>query len=186
MMSRHAGEPAFRIERLNKELHDRQAFEAGEPSITRYLRRYARQNQDLGLGVTYVVTTMDEPEEKSKRPVLGYYTISSGEVATEDVPEQERTHLPRYPVPVIRLGRLGVDQSMQGQGLGELLLVDALKRSGRIAEGIGAYAVEVDALNDEARSFYQRFGFESLEDDKDHLYLPIVTAQKLANQWGSE
>lgn len=178
-MSDAASEPSYRIEPLDEKVHDRTAFDSGVPSITRYLRRYARQNRELGIGVTYVLTGEGEPEGGESRPVLGYYTISSGEVAVRDLPEEERDRLPRYPIPVIRLGRLGVDRTVQGEGLGELLLVDALKRSGRIAEELGAYAVEVHALGQEARRFYERYGFTALEDDEDHLYLPISAVRTL-------
>jgi predicted N-acetyltransferase YhbS len=85
--------------------------------------------------------------------------------------------LPRQPVPVILLARLAVDRSVQGQRLREKLLVGAMKRSVELSRSIGAHAIEVDAIEPEARSFYERYGFVTLPGEELHLYLPIQTIQ---------
>jgi GNAT superfamily N-acetyltransferase len=149
--------------------HDRSSFDCGEPSLNTYLRQYARQNDEKGLGRTYVAV------EPGQTRVEGYYTISTGAVTFEQVPEK----LPRYPIPVVHLGRLAVDLSAQGKGLGELLLIDALKRATLAAEQLGIYAVEVRALNDSAQRFYLKYGFTPLLDDELHLYLSMKTIRKL-------
>ena len=149
--------------------HDRASFDCGEPSLNTYLKQYARQNDEKGLGRTYVAI------EPGQHRVEGYYTISTGAVKFDDVPAK----LPRYPVPVVHLGRLAIDIGSQGKGLGELLLLDALKRASRAADQLGIYAVEVRALNDGARRFYRKYGFTSLLDDELHLYLPMKTIRKL-------
>ena len=149
--------------------HDRSSFDCGEPSLNTYLRQYARQNDEKGLGRTYVAV------EPGQTRVEGYYTISTGAVTFEQVPEK----LPRYPIPVVHLGRLAVDLSAQGKGLGELLLVDALKRTTMAAEQLGIYAVEVRALNDSARRFHLKYGFTPLLDDGLHLYLSMKAIRKL-------
>ncbi|HKV41146.1 MAG TPA: GNAT family N-acetyltransferase [Blastocatellia bacterium] len=149
--------------------HDRSAFDCGEPSLNTYLRQYSRQNAEKGLGRTYVVVEARQPR------VEGYYTISAGTVTFEQVPEK----LPRYPIPVVHLGRLAVNMSAQGKGLGEFLLVDALKRAAVASRELGVYAVEVRALNDDARRFYLKYGFTPLLDDELHLYLPMKTIRKL-------
>ena len=148
--------------------HDRSAFDCGEQSLNDYLQHYARQNDQRGLGRTYVLVLPGQKE------VLGYYTISSGYVTFDTVPEK----LPRYPIPVVHLGRLAVDLRMQGRGAGKMLLVDALRRSVRVSEYLGIYAVEVRALHERARSFYLKYGFASLQDDPSHLYLPLKTLRK--------
>ena len=79
----------------------------------------------------------------------------------------------------MHLGRLAVDLRSQGKGLGELLLIDALKRVTLAAEQLGIYAVEVRALNDSARRFYLKYGFTPLLDDELHLYLSMKTIRKL-------
>jgi GNAT superfamily N-acetyltransferase len=83
--------------------------------------------------------------------------------------------LPRHPVPVVLLARLAVDLEAQGQGLGEGLLVDALERTVGLSNALGLHAVEVEAIDDAARSFYGKYGFVPLLDDERHLYLPVAT-----------
>lgn len=158
----------FRIEPLAP-THDRGAFDCGEPSLNDFLKRFARQNDDKGLGRTYAAVLPDESK------IYGYYTVASGAIRFDNVPEK----LPRYPVPVIHLGRLAVDVSATGQGLGKILLLDALKRAASVAEQLGIYAVEVYALNDTARAFYLKYGFAPLLDDELHLYLTVKAIRKL-------
>ena len=86
----------------------RDQFESGEPALDEFLRRYARQNQDKGLGRTYVATREGGPE------VVGYFTIRSGAIVFEDLPPDERRKLPQYPIPVVHIGRLAVDRRAQG------------------------------------------------------------------------
>ena len=91
----------------------------------------------------------------------------------------EAKGLPRLDVPVVLLGRLAVHHGMQGHGLGTFLLIDALRRVQPIAEHIGVRAIEVDAIDDSARSFYMKFGFNPLLDDPRHLYLSMQVIRKL-------
>lgn len=156
------------IELLNK-THDRESFDCGEESLNIFLKRYARQNDEKGLGRTYVLIKSDEPK------IYGYYTISSGSVGFETVPE----NLPQYPIPVVHLGRLAVDTSARGQRLGKALLADALKRTAKISDQLGIFAVEVYALNEQARSFYLKFGMTELKDDKLHLYITLKKIKKI-------
>jgi len=152
----------FRIEPISKS-NDREAFDCGIESLNLFLRKFARQNNERGLGRIYVA--VKENDEK----IYGYYTISSSAFDFELAPE----NLPRYPIPVVHLGRLAVDRSAQGERLGRALLFHAFKRSVDLAEHLGIYAVEVYALNEEARQFYLRFGLTELKDDKLHLYITI-------------
>ncbi len=149
--------------------HDRTAFDCGEPSLDDFLKRFARQNDEKGLSRTYVAVLPDEPK------TYGYYSLSSGAIRFDTMPEK----LPRYPVPVIHLGRLAVDRSAKGQGLGKILLLDALKRAVSVSKQLGTYAVEVYALNDAARGFYLKYGFAPLLDDEHHLYLTMKAIRKL-------
>lgn len=134
-----------------------------------YLQKYASQHQRKGAGRTYVAT-----EDDAVR-VLGYYTVSAGAVDFDTVPE----NLPRHPIPVVLIGRLAVDIGARGRGLGETLLIHALRSAQRVAEIAGVYAVVVDALDKQAKSFYLKYGFKELADDQLHLYLPIRTINKL-------
>ncbi len=149
--------------------HDRKSFDCGEESLNSFLKQYAKQNAEKGLGRTFVAVKENEPK------IYGYYTISSNSFGYEIVPE----NLPRYPVPVVHLGRLAVDLSAQGQRLGRSLLAHALERSATLAEQLGVYAVEVYALNEQARKFYLDFGLTELKDDTLHLYITIKKIKKL-------
>ena len=162
---------AYVIESLSRE-HEREGFDCGEPALNAFLARYARQNEGVGFSRTYVAIP------KGERRVVGYHSLSAGAVAFADVPEHLRKRFPRYPIPVAHLGRLATCQSVRGQGLGGILLVDALARSLRVADELGMVAMDVWAKTEQARSFYLKFGFVPLEDDPLHLYLPLATARQ--------
>jgi GNAT superfamily N-acetyltransferase len=152
--------------------HARTAFSCGQPALDRFLKELARQNQDKGVSRTFVLARGEEPR------VYGYYTLSAGQVNTTDLPPKAAKKLPKYPVPVAMLGRLAVDSSVQGQGHGELLLVDAIHRTLTAAEGIGLFAVVVDAIDDRAAQFYMHYGFERFPIRQDRLYLPLDVYRK--------
>jgi GNAT superfamily N-acetyltransferase len=163
---------SFTVEPLSRE-HDRADFDSGEPALDEFLRRNARQNQEKNVSRTYVAV------RRGERKVLGFYTLASGAVGFESLPDDVRRRLPRYPVPVVHLARLAVDRSVRGLGLGEALLFDALRRAARVADVLGVFAVEVAAKHERAREFYLRYGFRPMEDDRLHLYLPIETIRRL-------
>jgi predicted GNAT family N-acyltransferase len=151
------------------EEHDRLEFDCGESPLNLYLQRYAGQHARKGLVRIYVAV------EEDSLVVKGYYSLSSGSVSFDVVP----VNLPHHPVPIALIGRLAVDRTMQGKKLGETLLIDALKRVLGAAEHVGIYAVVVDALNERVQSFYCKYGFHELLDDKLHLYLPVKVIRKL-------
>lgn len=163
---------ACRIELLGKH-HVRDGFDCGEDSLNSFLQSHAGQNTRRDISRTYVAL----PKEADV--VAGYYTLSSGSIAFVNLPDQLSRKLPKYPVPTAHLGRLAVDKQFQGQGLGGMLLVDALKRVQTLADKIGIYAVSVDALNDNAKRFYEAYGFVNLLDDPRHLLLPMATIRQL-------
>lgn len=162
----------WRIELLGK-AHDRAGFDCGVESLNVFLRNYAGQNARQDVSRTYVAVASEG------EALGGYYTLSTGAVAFEDLPDDLARRLPRYPVPSAHVGRLAVDKRRQGQGLGRLLLANALKRVQALADAIGLCIVTVDALDDRARSFYEAFGFAALRDDPNHLFMPMATIRKL-------
>lgn len=163
------------IEPLEK-AHERAAFTCGKPSLDDFIRNRVSQYEKRRLGKTFVAVA-----EGEKR-VMGYYTLAAGSIRFEHLPTAATRKLPKHPIPVILLARLAVDQSAQGQRLGEGLLLDALGRSLDLSGNLGAYAVEVEAIDDSAAAFYIKFGFTTLLDDTKHLFLPMSTIQKA---WGS-
>jgi GNAT superfamily N-acetyltransferase len=160
------------IRRLDK-AHDRTGFTSGHPVLDDWLRDRAAQFDRRDLSRTFIATRADDSI------VLGYYAISTHRVIFDTLPLTEARGLPRLDVPVVLIGRLAVDQRVQGQGLGAFLLIDALRRSLQISQQVGIRAVEVDAIDDQARNFYLKFGFCSLLDDPHHLFLPMHEIRKL-------
>lgn len=156
------------IEKLSSR-HDRSGFDCGSEALDAYLKQYSGQHERKGMGRTYVA--VDEGEAR----ILGYYTISSGAVAFDTVPEK----LPHHPIPVALIGRLAVDNGARGRGVGETLLIHALRSAQQVSEIVGLYAVVVDALNQQAKNFYIKYGFNELSDDHLHLYLPMKTIKQL-------
>jgi predicted N-acetyltransferase YhbS len=135
--------------------HDVAAFD--------FLKKHALQNLRNQSARTYVATR--------GRVVVGYYTLAAGSVRREDSPARVAKGLAAHPVPVILLARLAVDLRERGQGLGAGLLKDALLRAVQAADIIGCRAVLVQAKDDAARAFYERFGFAPAPGDPLRLFL---------------
>jgi ribosomal protein S18 acetylase RimI-like enzyme len=147
--------------------HARDPFDCGDPDLNAHVKKYARQNEVRGIGKTYVALP------KGSRTVVGYYTIRFGHVAYDVFPPPAVRRVPEYPVPVMHLGRLAVDLTVQGKGLGETLLLDVCAKSLRASEIAGLFAIEVIAANERARRFYRKYHFEEFLDDSQHLYLAM-------------
>lgn len=150
--------------------HDRAGFDCGVAALNEYLRRYARQNHESGGAKTFVAVPTKTPTA-----ILGYYTISPGAVAFASTPTTLTRRLGRYEVPVFRLGRLAVSVAAQGQGLGGDLLLAAGERALAVAQEVGGVALAIDAKDERAAAWYQRFGALPLLDDPLKLILPLET-----------
>lgn len=148
--------------------HDRRGFNCGSPDLNEYLERYARQNHETGGAKTFVAVLPNEPTR-----ILGFYSISPGAIEFARVPSHLTKTLGRYDVPVFRLGRLAIDLSRQGQGLGGELLLAAGERALAVAAEVGGIALVIDAKDDHAVRWYERFGALSLLDDPLTLVLPL-------------
>ncbi len=161
---------SWRIELLNRS-HKRDCFDCGEESLNEFLRRYARQNDAKDISRTYVLLDSESAD------IVGYYTLCSGSVSFRSLPDDLARRVPRYPIPTAHIGRLGVDRRHQGKKLGALLLADALKRVGDVADKMGIHAVTVRALHSRAGAFYKAFGFQPFKDDPLALFLPMATVR---------
>ena len=153
---------------LDPAIHDRPGFECGVPALDEYIRRFAEQHRRRGISAVYVLTDATAPTQ-----ILGYYTLSAAEVDGLQLADAERQKLPRYPVPCFRMGRLACRSDRQGQGLGKILLGCAVARCLKARQQVAAYALIVDAKDDESKAFYKHFGFKSLLDAPLTLYLPL-------------
>lgn len=159
----------WREEALTRQ-HDRAGFDCGVPALNEYLQQYARQNHESGGAKTFVAVSPGRPTA-----VLGYYTISPGSIAFAKTPAAITRKLGRYEVPVFRLGRLAVSLTVQGHGLGGELLMAAGERALAVAHEVGGVALAIDAKDDGAAAWYQRFGALPLLDDPWKLVLPLAT-----------
>ena len=150
--------------------HDRASFDCGVPVLNEYFQRYARQNHESGGAKTFVAVAPDAPTV-----VLGYYTISPGAIAFSKSPATLTRKPGRYEVPVFRLGRLAVSRSTQGRGLGGDLLLAGGERALAVAQEVGGVALAIDATDEPAAIWYERFGALRLLDDPLKLVLPLDT-----------
>src|SRR5947207_2169923 len=133
--------------------NDLETFDCGRHSLNQYLKRFALTNTAAGIARTYVTTVTQEAS------VIAYYSLAAGSVERADVPERIGKGVPNYPLPVVLLARLAVDVRFQSQGVGKGLLRDALQRASSAAGIIGVRAILVHAKDQDAASFYKRFGF---------------------------
>jgi len=153
------------------EEHERGSFTCGVESLDRYLKTQAGQDVRRKANAVFILSELGEPAR-----VLGYYTLCAMAIAQDDVPENARQHVPRYPlVSAILIGRLAVAKGRQGQGLGVILLADALQRAFESASTVGSSMVIVDALDEQAVDFYAAHGLVRLPDSL-RLVLPMRLA----------
>ena len=143
--------------------HKCSSFDCGVSSLNRYLKQHALQNIKNRSSRTYVFIENNH--------VYGYYSIAYGSVEHEQAPARILKGLGKYPVPIMLLARLAVDLSYQNKGLGKGLLKDALLRTLQAADIAGLRAMLVHAKDNEAKSFYQKFGFMPSHIDEMHLFL---------------
>jgi GNAT superfamily N-acetyltransferase len=165
--------PDLRVEALAVH-HDRDAFSCGIDSLDRYLRSQAGQDVRRRANGVFILVAADAVET-----VLGYYTLCATSLPQGDVPAVARKHVPRYPlVSATLIGRLAVSRTRQGDGLGSLLLADAVQRACASAETVGSSMLVVDALNERAAAFYESFGFKPLPESL-RLVLPMRSIAEL-------
>jgi GNAT superfamily N-acetyltransferase len=151
--------------------HDRAAFDCGDADLTLYLRKFARRNHESGGAKCFIAA----PSGAASR-VLGFYTLSPASLDYARTPALAKKGLARYDVPVFRLGRLAVDRTMQGRGLGGALLLRAAHRCIRVAAHVGGVALLIDAKSDRAARWYESYGAPRLDDAPLSLALPLAVA----------
>ena len=159
----------IRFERLQS-AHDRAGFSCEHQSLTEYLHRFAGQNERGDLAACYVALA-------AKDKVVDYYTLSAHAILRAELSDEQAKGIPRHDrIPAFLIGRLARDFSVKRQGLGELLLMDALARLA-VAEAAGR-AVVVDPIDEHARAFYAKYGFVPLGGATARLYLPMSAVRK--------
>jgi ribosomal protein S18 acetylase RimI-like enzyme len=155
----------FRIEVLSAGC-DRASFDCGIAALNEYFAKQAGQDARRRIATCFVAN------EKTSGQVAGYYTLSACGVALDDLPPDLKKKLPRYPtIPAVLIGRLAVDRRFQGRRLGEALLANALRRL--LNAEIAAAIAIVDAKDESAAKFYQRYGFRELTATPRRLFIPL-------------
>jgi len=154
--------------------HRKKEFSCGNDMLDNYLHKQANQDIKRKLSACFVLN------DKDTALIKGYYTLANNSVSQEFIPEEFQKKLPNSykSIPTTLLGRLAIDNRFQKQGVGKLLLVDALKRSFEISKSMGSFAVVVDPIDEDAERFYDKFGFIKLPDSG-KMFLPMNTIKML-------
>ena len=155
-------------------LHDKhllEQFDCGNPSLNEWLLRHARQAQSSGSAKTFVIS--------DDNIVIGYFSLTVGQVETYEAPEIIRQGMGQYQIPVVILARLAVSINHQGLGIGVGMLQDAIRRTLMISEQVGIRALLTHPIDDRASNFYERFGFISSPVREKQLVLLLKDARKL-------
>jgi len=148
--------------------HNRGGFDCGVPELNAFLKATARQHAQKGISRTFVLTD-------GSPAILGFFTLTLCELHSEQLPSSQARKYPLHGLPAVRLARLAISRKEQKKGYGELLLAEAVHRTALIAEQAGVIGLFVDAKNETARRFYERYGFMAIPEHPLQLFLPIET-----------
>jgi len=162
------------VELLTK-THDRKSFDCGSPDQNEFQQQRARQHADRNYSKTWVAV------EEGDNRILGFVTLSMGNVVFENISDELRSKLPRYPMPVLHVGQLATDATLQGNGIGSLLVRFAAEKAIEASKKVGCFAIELVADNQIAYDWYLKRGFLPLVDRSMRLYQSVETL-KLATQ----
>jgi len=163
----------LRFEPLDRR-HDRKGFHCGEAALDTYLLTTARQHAKKGISRTFVSVNPAQPTR-----LIGYFTLTVAEIDYALFPKEQARRLPDSDLPVVKLARLAVDRRFQRQGMGSVLLFEALKRAEAAHSLAGSVAVVVDAKSSAAANFYRRFGFVPAPDDGRTLFMGFEPIREL-------
>jgi predicted GNAT family N-acyltransferase len=158
---------------LDASRHDREGFSCGKEVLDNYLRKQATQDMRKRVAAVFVLTP-------DGRTIAGYYTLSQYAVRLDVIPPEIARQFPKYPdIPATLIGRLARSLAFRGQGVGELLLLDAFDRIVSSTAQVASAAIVVDAKDDEGRGLYTKFQFIELPNHPNRLFLPMATAEDL-------
>ena len=161
-----------KLEALSKK-HDREGFDCGSEPLNAFLKNTARQHGERGISRTFVLV---EENASAPKPILGFFSLNLCQLKAENLTPAEAKRLPRD-VSGIRLGRLAVASNMQRKGIGKTLLVAAMGKFLEIFETAGGIGLFVDAKDQDAKRYYEQFGFVPLPSNELELFLPVKTIQ---------
>lgn len=145
-------------------------FDCEVEVLNEFLSRYALKNDELGIGKTFVA--LDENNQ-----IAGYFTLATAQVAYQEIPDDFRGKLPKYPIPALRIARLAVDKDFKGEGIGKWLLAQAFIKAIHVADVTGLYFIIVDA-KETSKSFYEHYGFHKFFDEDLSYFILVDTVRK--------
>ena len=152
--------------------HDRKSFDCGREAQNTFLKERARKHAELNFSKTWVAVREGDPL------ILGYVTLSMASVLFENISEEFRAKLPKYPMPVLHVGQLATDTRYHGKGIGPFLLRFAAEQAISASKSVGCFALELEADNKKAHGFYINHGFLELKPGASRLYQTIETLEK--------
>jgi predicted GNAT family N-acyltransferase len=165
----------FRLEPFDKKKHDRTAFSCEHEALVTYLKQQATQDIKRHVAALFVLT-------RDGKTIAGYFTLSQYAVEVGEIPAEllRSLNLPKYQqIPATLIGRLARSLEFKGQGIGELLMMAALKKASEHSRSIASAAVVVDAKDEKSRKFYQGYGFVELPEHPSRLFLPMRTVEQM-------
>ena len=145
-------------------------FDCEVEVLNEFLSRYALKNDELGIGKTYVALN-------ENNQIAGYFTLATAQVAYQEIPDDFRGKLPKYPIPALRIARLAVNKGLKGRGIGKWLLAQAFIKAIHVADVTGLYFIIVDA-KETSKSFYEHYGFHKFFDEDLSYFILIDTVRK--------
>ncbi len=168
--------PSSAFTELDKSIHDRGGFACGTKELDAFLQQFAVRHREAGISKTMVLPAKDDDAD-----ICAYYTLSHTEIERQTLPKTLAKKLPRYPVPVMLIAQLAVHQEAQGQGLGKVTLIAALRHAYDVNLHLPSYAVVIDALDDGVQGFYEQYDFQPLDthNRRTRLFLPMKTVARL-------
>lgn len=171
--------PTDQFVELDKSLHERNSFDCGAIELNEFIQLFAARHREAGISKTMVLPEQVAAGQKPR--ICAFYTLSHTQIERETLPESLAKKLPKYPVPVMLIAQLAIHKNVQGQGLGKVSLICALRHCLRINAHLPSYAVVVDALGEDVKAFYEQYGFQILDrhNGRVRLYLPMKTVEQL-------
>lgn len=158
------------------EQHHKADFCCGVAALDRYIQQQASQDVRRNIARVFVASAyvgLYASKDADLTPIIGYYTLSALSISLTDLPADQAKKLPKHPIPAALLGQLAVSQSAQAQGVGALLIADAIKRVVSIGDTLAVYVLVVDAIDESAAAYYQQFGFVPFLQQPRRLFLVL-------------
>jgi GNAT superfamily N-acetyltransferase len=165
---------------LDTKLHDRNSFECGKEELNEFIKTKASKHMRAGISKTMLLPANNKPLN-DKYSISSFYSIAPSSISRDSLPEKQAKKLPHYPIPVFLIAQLAVHVDFHGGGLGKVTLIKALENLYTVNKEMRAYAVVVDCIDDDATSFYKKYGFKILckHNGRERMFISMNTVISL-------